>query len=452
MKKLTFLIAGVFLFLSAAKTNAQAANQDCNVKYNLFKGDVMGGKYDKAHTNWTYLMDSCPDLSINIYKLGNRLVEARFEAAPNKLEAFADIKRNYDQRLKYYGDQDVAKVHSDYATFLIDNKMGTEDEIYVILQKAYKLDPNRMGVTNIFRYFQEVTDRNKDTDPQLVFDTYDDVMESVGEKLADYGTKLNPLLIKEEAGTLDTKEAGLLNAYTVNSRALGQIEGGLDAIILELSTCERLIPLYTKNLEANKDNADWLKSAVNMMYNKDCTEDPMYDTLVEAYVKANPSPDASVFYAGILYKKGKVSEAMEYYKQAVDQETDALKRGGYLYKIAQFFEKKGQKSQARNYANQAIQNNPNMGNAYLLIARLYASSANDCGTDEFEKKMVYVAALNKAMRARAVDPSISSRANSYINSYNASKPDSKVIFTANKNPGDSFRIECWIGETVTIPN
>ena len=143
---------------------------------------------------------------------------------------------------------------------------------------------------------------------------------------------------------------------------------------------------------------------------------------------------------------------MEYYKQAVDQEPDAMKKAKNLYKIAQLLEKKGQKSQARTYANQAIENNPNLGNAYLLIARLYASSANSCGEDEFEKKMVYVAALNKAYRAKTVDPSISDRADSYIKSYNASKPSSTVIFTANKTPGSSYRIGCWIGETVTIPN
>ena len=101
---------------------------------------------------------------------------------------------------------------------------------------------------------------------------------------------------------------------------------------------------------------------------------------------------------------------------------------------------------------QLVENNPNLGNAYLLIARLYASSANSCGSDEFEKKMVYVAALNKAIRARSVDPSISDRANSYIKSYSASKPDKTLIFTKGKTPGTSFRIGCWIGETVTIPN
>ena len=55
-----------------------------------------------------------------------------------------------------------------------------------------------------------------------------------------------------------------------------------------------------------------------------------------------------------------------------------------------------------------------MGRAYLFIASLYASSVNKCGTNEFEKRMTYVAAYNKALRASRVDPSMSSVAKKFI--------------------------------------
>ena len=65
--------------------------------------------------------------------------------------------------------------------------------IFAILEKAYNIDPTKMGVKNLYLYFQGVTDRNKDTNPQKVFDTYDDVLESVSEKLEGYAAKLIPL-------------------------------------------------------------------------------------------------------------------------------------------------------------------------------------------------------------------------------------------------------------------
>ena len=91
------------------------------------------------------------------------------------------------------------------------------------------------------------------------------------------------------------------------------------------------------------------------------------------------------------------------------------------------------------------------GKPILLIAQAYASSANGCGTDEFSKRMVYVAAKNKAAQAKKVDPSLTSRANRYIKSYSASAPSKKLIFTEGKTSGASHKIGCWIGETVRIP-
>lgn len=450
MKKITFILLAIVL-LSNFNAAAQEA-QDCTNTYNLFKGDVQTKKFDAAYPKLITLMETCPTLSINIYKYGGDLAEARFKIATDKKEAAGLITKIYTQRLLHYPKDDIAKVHSDYATFIADNNLASDDEIFVLLEKAYSIDPNRMGVKNMYKYFQGVTDRNKDTNPQKVFDTYDDVLESVQEKLDDYSKKLEPIQAKEEKGeTLERRDKINLRAYTLNSKALGQVEAGLDQIIIELSTCERLIPLYTRDFPANKTNAKWLKRAVSRMYAKECTEDPLYETLVEAYVTADPSTEASVFFAGILYKRGKETEAMEYYKKAVEQQPDAFKKAENLYKIAQLFAKKGRKSEARNYANQALSFKPSMGNAYLMIANLYATSANECGTTEFDKRMVYTAALNKARRAVQVDPSVESKAAVYIKNYLANEPSKKLIFTIGIKPGTPHVIKCWIGETVKIP-
>ena len=86
----------------------------------------------------------------------------------------------------------------------------------------------------------------------------------------------------------------------------------------------------------------------------------------------------------------------------------------------------------------------------MLIGRLYQESVNECGNNEFEKRMVYAAALRQAQKAATVDQSISSVAAKYIASYRANLPDTKTIFTYGANEGSSYTIKCWINETVTI--
>lgn len=432
--------------------NAQQPNQEAMIKYNLFKGDYKSKNYDAAYDNWLWCLDNSPTLSVNIYKLGIKIAEHKLDKATpaDKPAAIALVRRVYDQRIKLY-PTDLANVYSDYGDFLCENKLS-EDEAFALYQKAYDTDASKMGVKSIYRYFEFLTERNKDTNVQFIFDTYDKLLAAVEKKLNYYAKKLDGYSAKEEAGnSLTSKEKRLKKAYEGNSKAMGAVEAGLDKIIVDLSTCDRLIEMYTRDFEENKTNGPWLKGSVSRMYKKECTEDPLYDKLVEAYVAAEPSPEASVFYAGILLKHNEFNKAKGYFEKAVEQESDPNKKAGYLYKIAQIMKKKGRKSEARSYARKAISNKRSMGKAYLLIASLYASSANDCGKSEFEKKMVYVAAMNMAERAGSVDPSIRSKANKYVKSYKSSIPSKKLIFTEGVQSGTPFKINCWIGETVKIP-
>ena len=446
MKKITFLLAATLFFITA-KTNAQEdAKRECQIKYNLFKGDYKSKKYDDAYPNWIYLLDNCKDLSVNIYKYGAKIAQ---DVKKDPVLA----KRVFEQRLEFYPKNtktnNLAKAYSDYATYLSKNKLASEAEVFSLLEKAYQISPRDMSVKNIYKYFQGITDKFKDTNPQKVFDTYDDVLESVSEKLEDYSKKLVKLT-KDSTQVLSKRDKSLVRAYTINSKALGQIEGGLDNIISEIATCERLVPLYERDFEANKGNATWLRRAVSRMFNKGCQEEPLFEKLAKSYAEATPSPDSYSFYAGILEKNGDSAGAAAMRQKAFDLETDPIKKAKYKLKFAHAAKSRGQLSKARSLAREALKYNPNFGKAYLLIASAYQSSVNKCGSDEFEKRMVYAAALRQAQRASSVDPSISSTARRYIASYKANLPSKKVIFTKGVKVGDSYTIKCWIGETVRI--
>jgi tetratricopeptide (TPR) repeat protein len=437
MKKITFLLAAM-LFITTVETNAQDANRECTIKYNLFKGDFQSKKYDDAYKNWIFLMDNCKDLSVNIYKFGSTLAE---DIRKDPVLA----KRVYDQRLQYYPTKNPAKVHSDYATYLYENKLASDDVIFGILEKGYSINPTKMGVKNLYLYFQGVTDRNKDVNPQKVFDTYDDVLESVGKKLEGYAAKLVTLT----KDSLNNKK--LISAYTINSTALGSIELQFDRIITEIATCERLVPLYQRDFEINKSNPVWLKRSVSRMFNKGCQKEPLFEMLVRAYAEASPSPEAYAFLANVLEDNKDSAGAASMRLKSFELETDPLKKAKYKLKFAQAAKDRGQLSKARSLAREALKFNPSSGRAYLFIATLYQGSVNDCGDNLFEKRMVYVAALNMAQRAASVDPSIAVRARKYINIYEQNVPSQKDIFNATAVPGAKFTIKCWIGETVRIP-
>jgi tetratricopeptide (TPR) repeat protein len=489
----TVMIMGLLLFLGmTASVYAQdkygSEPDKCKTNLSLFHEAVKMGNYEAAYEPWKWCLDNCPEASKIIYSDGIKMTEAVYDKSAGELtvekgkkiatndhivkidkqyfdlykadksvlaDKAKDVILVYEMREKHFPDN-LGKVYSDWANFLFKRGVveGIEngDAIYEKLGQSFKADPTGMSVKNLGKYFQTYTDLNKDTNPQAVFDTYDDIMDAISKKMDGYSKDLDALSAKEAKGqSLTSKEKSKKRAREVNLTALGQVEGYLDNTLSEVATCERLVPLYKDNFEANKGNVSWLKRAVSRLNQKECTDNPLYPQMVEAYVNAAPSSDAYVFYAGILMESGDTNKAVEYFNKAIDLESDNYKKAKYYYRLALIMKKQGSLSKAREYAYLALKERPSMGSAYLLIANLYASSANSCGTDEISKRMVYVAAADKARQAKAVDPSITSTANKYISSYMASAPSKKLVFTEGLTSGSTHKIGCWINESARIP-
>ena len=134
----------------------------------------------------------------------------------------------------------------------------------------------------------------------------------------------------------------------------------------------------------------------------------------------------------------------------MELETDAKKKSNIAYKVATIY-RRGSKSTARSYAQKAISANPANGKAYLLIASLYAGSANACGSTPFEKRAIYWKAANMASKAGRVDPSLRGRANQAAASYNAKAPSKEMIFSSSM-AGKTVTFSCWVGGSVKVPS
>ncbi len=449
MKKLTYIIAGLFLLIGSVNVNAQ---DDCTVKYNLFKGEVQGKHYDTAKSKLDDLMSTCPKVGSGLYYFGAKVAKNMIKTG-NKEEGISLLNKVNGLRVEHFGSKikgGLGKFYSDWFTVLLKSGQS-ESESFYLLEKAYAADPAGVSTKNMERFFNSVLEKNKNVNDQKILDTYDDINDALDVKLGNYQQKLGKYLAKEEAGeTLEGKELKYKQAAEKILTNIGSLKAGLDEKIDAFLTCDRLIPLYRRDFQANRDNGQWLKRSVSKMYHKGCTSDALYEELVEAYANAEPSATSKLFYSRVLEKRGKTAEALKMKEEAFNLETDPTKKSNLLLQAASELSKRGKRSAARSKANEALKYNSGNGKAYLLIAALYAKSANGCGNDLFSKRMVYVAALNKANRAAAVDPSIASRARRAASSYRANLPTKEDAFGEGYKAGQSYKIGCWIGETVKI--
>ncbi len=444
---ITFLFAGLISVSAQEKYGDNPT--ECKMNLSLFHESVKAKNFDEAYEPWKACYDNCPKASVHIYTDGLKI-------AKNMMKSDADggaklTNEIYAKRVEFYPKR-LGKVYSDWAKFLISQK-ATDDEVFEKLNLAFKANPSEMSAKNIFKFFGFVTEKYKDTDVQYIFDTMDDVNDAVGVKMngltADY-TKLQAKIEKGE--TLTKKEQWRVDKqyFEKNLSGLGKIEGGLNAMVDDLMTCERLVPMYRTNYESNTTNAKWLKRATVKLNNKGCNNDPLYLTIIESWAKAEESVEVYKFLESEYRKKGRVAEADELGKKIFNMGTP-LDKANFLYSQANDLYKSGKYSQARRKAREALKFQPSYGKSYILIARMYAKTANRVGTDELSKRMVYVAAVGKVRQAMRANPSLTSTCKKYIKSYSGNYPAKTLLFNKGLKSGDSHKVGGWIGETVRIP-
>ena len=462
MKHRYILLTLTFLFTITNTILAQLSNEECIQNLSIFAESAKVKNYEAAYEPWMKVREECPSINLAIYSYGERILKFKYQnSTDEEKSSYAnDIIKLYDQWLEYFPTKKNKKVVGDIisskAQAMIDYKVGDKSLIYNTFDKAFTTDPNSFtNPKGLYNYFKIFYDLYKDGADQVtmekLFDKYEEVSEKFEFEAIKLAKNLDVILKKEESGApLTNREIRSKKVYEVNSNAIGIMLKNLDAIIAKEATCENLIPLYNKNFDENKTDPLWLKRAASRMDNKECSDDPLFVTLVEALHNLDPSAD-SAYYLGLLNdKRGNEPEALKFYEESIKLGTDPYKKAKILYKIALKFKNAGRKSSARNYANKALSYQPSLGRAYLLIASLYASSANDCGNNQFEKRAVYWLAANIAQKAGRVDASIRKLANSTRASYLGRAPSKTDIFTEG-NEGASIKFNCWINASVKVP-
>ena len=457
MKLKVFLIFTLFF----SNINAQSS-EDCLSNLSIFAEYYKVKNYDSAYEPWMKVRQECPTMNPAIYTYGKRMLEQfiKNSEGDQKISYQNDLIKLYDEWLVNFptvkGRNITGEIISNKAQALLDYKLVSKEEVFATFDNAYKTDRASFDDPKpLYNYFKTYFDLYKANSEGVtlakVFDKYEDISERFEEVIDGYAKQLAIILKKEESGiALTSREKSNRRAFGINSNASSIYLRNLNAIIAKESTCENLIPLYRKNLKENKDNPVWLNRAASRMDSKDCSDDPLFVELVGLLHDLNPSAN-SAYYLGLLNdKKGDIDEALKYYNESIELETDNIKKARILYKIATKFKNSGQFSKARTYARNALDFQPSMGRAHLLISNMYASSANNCGTSQFDKRAVYWLAEKEARKAARIDVSIRKNALQTAESYRGRAPSKTDIFTEGKS-GEVIKFTCWIGSSVTVP-
>ena len=443
---------------------SQNSSEDCRENLSIFAESAKIKNYKAAYEPWMSVRTNCPKYSLATFQYGELILKDFIKNSSGEQEKkkyLDDLLKLYDEWAANFpirkGVNQIGKIYSSKGQAMIDNNFEDKVKIYQTFEYAYNNDINSFSnPKSLAYYFQTAYDLykmgNSEVPLEVLFNKYEELTERFESLRIDIAKNIDIILKKEESGVaLSSKEERNKRIYDTNSNAVGAYLQLIDQRIAKEATCDILIPLYSKSFEANKDNSLWIKRAAGRLDGKECSDDPLFVTLVEQLHSLEPSAD-SAYYLGILNdKSGNSDQALKYYQESVTLESDNYKKANILYRIAVKFKNSGRKTSSRNYAERALSFQPSMGKAYILIANLYASSANACGDSQFNKRAVYWLAAQTAQKAGRVDASIRKIANRTAASYNGRAPSKTDIFTEG-NQGQTVRFSCWIGRSVKVPN
>ena len=450
MKTKAILLAAVLFVAFGSKSFAQ---DECYTLGSLFTEPAKAGNYQGALHHYKPLVDKCPQWSMATYQYGAKMFEDFIEKGDKS--KIADLEQNLAKRMQYYPSKtQMGREMANIAQVKYDAGIGTKMEQFKAFDEAFKKDAETFtSPKSLYTYFSLAVDlqEEKKMDVQEVFNLYDTIIEKLEKEEIELSGKLTNLMDKEEGGTaLSQKEKKYLSNYETNLSAYGKVKGSVNGKLGILADCPNLIPLYERLYEEKKNDVDWLKSAATKLNDKEC-DTPLFGKLVKQWYSIEPSASTAFYLGKLAEREGRMKEATDYYNQAAELNPKPQDKARAYFSLGETNRKNGSLSTARNYYNKALAENPSLGIAYLRIAKMYADSANSCGTTAFEKRAIYWKAAEMADRAARVDGSIAGTANATASSYRGYAPSKSDIFNSGM-AGKTITFNCWVGGSVRVPN
>ena len=176
--------------------NAQAQNPECMTNLSIYAEHAKVKNYDAAYTPWKMVYETCPSINKANFSLGEKILSYKIDnsSGAEKDGYINDLLALYDNSLKVFPDKfPKAVVAIDKALLLYDNKMASDEELYNLLDNAFKQDEaNFKNPKALYLYFSSLVDLYNagKKDLSAVFDTYDDVTEKIEEE----NTKLTDII------------------------------------------------------------------------------------------------------------------------------------------------------------------------------------------------------------------------------------------------------------------
>ncbi len=416
--------------------------------YSLYREFYKQGALQDALPYWRFVMDNAPKARKTPYIDGWNMYEDLAEATTNEAtkKAYIDsMLMMYDKRMEYFGQEGEM---SAWKALKVKKHLPDNKELYNELVQA------SVDISQEDAPYYVLLDYLKIKRTEQIIDGK--IQKEGAEKVLEEYSKLSDIVdhnVEQEHKYAEKYE----KTQTKMDVIAEEMEGYID-ILNEPKDCSGIIAKYEPLYRSNSNDLKTVKRVIGKLSKGRCKSQSLYGELTNKLFELQPTASGARRIATGYYKSGNTDQAIKYFLQAVELETNNSNKAKIYMNLATM-ERLKVKSltvsvarKAREYARKAAELQPGWGKPYIFIGNLYASSGKLCGSGTgWESQRVSWAATDMWLKAKDIDPDVTSEVNKSIAKYSQFYPTTQEGFMRNgiKN-GDRIPLnDCWIGGATT---
>ena len=430
--------------LGSAEDLVKADNQDFKTEYSLYTEFYKQGDYKSAMPHWKHLLNTYPKSTENIYIQGAKMYESMIEKAKTAAERdklLGDYMKMYDARVKYFGDEGyvLGRKGTAWLKYKLNADNGDAPEGdqlkkihktgYEILSKSVQLQGNETEPPVLILLMQTTVALFKlgELPKEQVVKNYERCTEIANTIVAE----------SDDAEVVKvTKETVLPYIEEIFGKS-----GAAD--------CDVLVKIYSSEFEKNSNDIDYIKTMLRRLGRANCTESELFATATAKLYELDPSAEAAFNMARRSIRNGDIAKAKEYYKMAMEQETDQELLATYYLQYGKVLYSESSYADARTYARKVLDLQPDNCEAYMLIGNIYVSASQKFQGTKLEKSAVFWLACDYFAKARrGEDCSIEASEN--LSKYRKYFPNKEEAFMEGLQEGSTYNVGGWINENTKV--
>ncbi len=410
----------------------------CLKNLSLYTEDFKNKNFDAAFPTWQEAFDNCPAATVNLYIDGVAMVTKKISdnKDPNVAEdLYQLLMKVYDQRIEYFGNHPRTPA-SDIKGFKAIDMLKYKRDDKEVIEEAYNL-------------LDEAVSAGKNNAHMAFLATFMNTSVTMFKMDKIDAEKL----IKDYTAVTDGLDSQLADQTRARfHEQLERIKGGVESLFANsgAADCETIDRIFGPQLEEKKFELAWLKLVSRLLMREDCEDSKLLYQVSEYQHNIEPSAASAYGLAKMYLKSNDLKRSIEFFEEAVKLSENDNQRADFLRQLALIHLSDENYAQSRRNALRAIEARPDWGAPYIIIGKAYAASANTIGSKEVEKKSAYWAAVDKFMKAKAVDSSVAEEANELIRIYSAHFPATDEIFFEGLEVGSAYTVGGWIKEVTSI--